>query len=172
MVLFCTFVISQNGLEILLLIFSNNLCSKLVVYFVYFCFLCVNWWWDVWFLLFHHHLSCLPPLYGLPGGSAGQESACPDVGLIPGSRSSGEGNGNSLRCSCLENPTDKAAWWATVDGVAKRVRHYWTTKHACTSPLKCQPSFAFSWRWCLRWGLGSFWQVNSVFWVSHIFTYY
>ena len=36
-----------------------------------------------------------------------------DVGSIPGSgRSSGEGNGNPLQHSCLENPTDRGAWWA------------------------------------------------------------
>ena len=34
-----------------------------------------------------------------------------DTGLIPGlGRSSGEGNGNPLQCSCLENPMDKGAW--------------------------------------------------------------
>ena len=32
---------------------------------------------------------------------------------------SGEGNGNPLLYSCLENPTDRGAWWATVRGVAK-----------------------------------------------------
>ena len=43
-----------------------------------------------------------------------------DVGLIPGSgRSLGEGNGNPLQNSCLENPMDRGAWWATVHGVAK-----------------------------------------------------
>ena len=43
-----------------------------------------------------------------------------DVGLIPGSgRSTGEGNGNPLRYSCLGNPMDRAAWWAIVRGVAK-----------------------------------------------------
>ena len=43
-----------------------------------------------------------------------------DLGLIPGSgRSSGEGNGNPLQHSCLENPMDRGAWWATVHGVAK-----------------------------------------------------
>ena len=43
-----------------------------------------------------------------------------DVGSIPESeRSSGEGNGNSLQYSCLENPMDREAWWATVHGVAK-----------------------------------------------------
>ena len=41
-------------------------------------------------------------------------------GWIPGSeRSSGEGNGNPLWCSCLGNPMDKGARWATVHGVAK-----------------------------------------------------
>ena len=43
-----------------------------------------------------------------------------DVGLIPRSRrSSGEGNGNPLQYSCLENPMGRGAWWATVCGVAK-----------------------------------------------------
>ena len=43
-----------------------------------------------------------------------------DVGLIPGwGRSPGEGNGNPLQYSCLGNPMDKKAWWATVHGVAK-----------------------------------------------------
>jgi len=40
--------------------------------------------------------------------------------LIPGSgRSPGEGNGNPLQYSCLENLMDRKAWWATVHGVAK-----------------------------------------------------
>ena len=43
-----------------------------------------------------------------------------DLGLIPGSgRSPGEGNGNPLLYSCLENPMDGGTWWATVHGVAK-----------------------------------------------------
>ena len=43
-----------------------------------------------------------------------------DVGLIPGSgRSSGGGRGNSLQCCCLENPTDRGAWWATVRWVSE-----------------------------------------------------
>ena len=56
------------------------------------------------------------------GGSDGKESACNagDLGLIPGlGRSPGEGNNNLLQDSCLENPTDRGAWWATVHGVAK-----------------------------------------------------
>ena len=42
------------------------------------------------------------------------------TGSIPGSgRSPGEGNGNPLQYSCLENPMDREAWWATVHGVAE-----------------------------------------------------
>jgi len=58
----------------------------------------------------------------LPCSSYGKESACNagDLGSIPGlGRSLGEGNGNPLQCSCLENPMDRGAWWATVYGVAK-----------------------------------------------------
>ena len=43
-----------------------------------------------------------------------------DVGSVPGSgRSPGGGHGNPLQYSCLENPMDKGAWWATVHRVAK-----------------------------------------------------
>ena len=43
-----------------------------------------------------------------------------DMGSIPGSgRSPGEGTGNSLRYSCLENSMDREAWWAMVYGIAK-----------------------------------------------------
>ena len=42
-----------------------------------------------------------------------------DLGLISiWRRSLGEGNDNTLQYSCLENPTDRGAWWATVHGVA------------------------------------------------------
>ena len=59
---------------------------------------------------------------GLPGGSDGKEPACNmrDPGSIPGSRRpSGEGNGNPLQYSCLENPIDKGSWRVTVHGVTK-----------------------------------------------------
>ena len=61
-------------------------------------------------------------LLGFPGGSDGKVSArnVGDPGLIPGSRRSpGEGNGNPLQYSCLENSMDGGAWWATVHGVEK-----------------------------------------------------
>ena len=61
-------------------------------------------------------------LWGFPGGSDTKESACSagDLGSIPGSgRSLGEGNGNRLQYSCLENPMDRGAWQATVHGVTE-----------------------------------------------------
>ena len=54
--------------------------------------------------------------------SVGKESACNagDLGSISGlGRSPGEGNGNPLKHSCLENPMDKGAWQATVYGVTR-----------------------------------------------------
>ena len=66
---------------------------------------------------------------GFPGGSDGKASACNegDLGSIPGSgRSPGEGNGNPVQYSCLENLMDRGAWWATVHG-SQRVGHDWTT---------------------------------------------
>ena len=62
---------------------------------------------------------------GFPGGAEVKASACNvgDLGSIPGSgRSPGEGNGNPLQYSCLENPMDGGAWWATVHG-SQRVGH-------------------------------------------------
>ena len=58
-----------------------------------------------------------------PGGSDGKASAynVGDSGSIPGSaRSSREGNGNPLQYSCLENPTDGAAWQATVSPCGRK----------------------------------------------------
>ena len=60
--------------------------------------------------------------WGFPGGSpvmnlpanAGALGSSPGLG-----RSPGEGNGNLLQYSCLENPMDRRAWWATVHGVTK-----------------------------------------------------
>ena len=61
-------------------------------------------------------------LADFPGSSEVKASACNagDQGLIPGlGRSPGEGNGNPLQHSCLENPMDGGAWKATVHGVTK-----------------------------------------------------
>ena len=68
-----------------------------------------------------------------PGGSSGKESTCKagDLGLVPGlGRSLGEGNGNSLQYSCLENPMDRGAWRATVHGVSKESDNLATKQRA------------------------------------------
>ena len=60
------------------------------------------------------------PARGFLGSSNGKESACNagDLGSIPGlGRSPGEGNGNPLQDSCVENPMDRGAWQATVHWV-------------------------------------------------------
>ena len=62
-------------------------------------------------------------LWGFPGGSEVKASVCNagHPGSIPGyGRSPGEGNGNPLQYSCLENPMDGEAWWAAIYG-AKNV---------------------------------------------------
>ena len=67
-------------------------------------------------------MSMKAPLRGFPGGLDSKASTCNvgDLGSIPVlGRSPGEGNGNLLQYSCLENSTDGGAWWATVHGVAK-----------------------------------------------------
>ena len=59
---------------------------------------------------------------GFLGGSDSKESACNagNLGLIPRlGRSPGEGNGNPLQYSCLENSIDRGAWQATVHGAEK-----------------------------------------------------
>ena len=71
-----------------------------------------------------------PLPWGFPHSSVGAESACSagDLASIPGLwRSPGEGNGNPLQYSGLENPMDRGAWWATVHGVT-RVGHDLATK--------------------------------------------
>ena len=90
------------------------------------------WFWNfgnpstdfewVWFCLcnvddFSTTGTYLRASYGLPWCSDGKESACNarDLGSILGSgRSLGEGNGNLVQYSCLENPMYRGAWWATV----------------------------------------------------------
>ena len=60
-----------------------------------------------------------------PCSSVSKESTCNarEPGSIPrAGRSPGEGNGNLLQCSCLDNPMDRGAWQATVHSIA-RVRH-------------------------------------------------
>ena len=72
---------------------------------------------------------------GFPGGARGKEPTgqCRrwrDTGSIPGSGiSPGGEHSNPLQYSCLENPVDRGAWWATVHRVAKRLK--WLSVYAC-----------------------------------------
>ena len=62
--------------------------------------------------------SQVAPVVKNPPANAGDARA---MGSIPGmGRFPGEGNGNPLQYSCLGNPMDRGAWWATVIGVTKR----------------------------------------------------
>ena len=90
----------------------------------------------------------------LPGKSHGQRSL---VGCSPWGREQsdmterlhfhfslsciGEGNGNPLQCSCLENPRDRGAWWAAVYGV-HRVGHDWSDLAAAAAILIRQKTIA------------------------------
>ena len=93
---------------------------------------CLRFWWKG--LVGHHnpslfdlqgtflHMCNWGGLLNFPGGSDGKASACNAEGtsLISGlGRSPGEGNGNPLQDSCLENLMDRGAWWATVCEVTK-----------------------------------------------------
>jgi len=74
-------------------------------------------------------------------GASGKEPAASlgdprDIGLIP---VSGEGNGNTLQYSCLENPMNRGAWWATVQGVSK----------SRTWPSDLAQMLRLSWQWPL-----------------------
>ena len=65
---------------------------------------------------------CWPSQLVFPGGSDGKESVCNtgDWSLIPGSgRSPGEGSGNPLQYSCLENSMNRGAWQGIVHGIGK-----------------------------------------------------
>ena len=62
------------------------------------------------------------PNWGFPGGSVVKNLLvnAGDLGsILESGRSPGEGNGNPLEYSCLGNPMDRRAWWATVHRVAK-----------------------------------------------------
>ena len=86
---------------------------------------------------------------GFPNGSDGKESTCNarDLGSIPGlGRSPGEGNGNPLQYSFLENPMDGRAWQAIIHGVSKsrtRLNDFTFTFHFHALEKKWQPTPVF-----------------------------
>ena len=78
---------------------------------------------------------------GFPDGSTGKESACHaghsgDADLISGSgRSPAGGNGNPLQYLCLQNPMDRGAWWAAVQGVAESRTRLKRLSSSCSMQL-------------------------------------
>ena len=73
-----------------------------------------------------------------PPASAGDTR---DAGSVPGSRRSpGEENGNPLQYSCLENPMDREAWWATVHGGHKESDMTEVTSHTTFIKFLLYPS--------------------------------
>ena len=85
-----------------------------------------QWWRVTFFFLLDFNLRvAYRLLYGLSQSLSGKEFAynagdARDTGSIPQlGRSPGGGHGNLLQYSCLENPMDRGAWWATVYGVAQ-----------------------------------------------------
>ena len=78
-------------------------------------------------LLREYFKSCTFPLGGLPRWLSGQESACQagGSGSIPESEGSPGGrNDNTFQYSCLENPMDRGAWWATQSMGLRRTGHH------------------------------------------------
>ena len=90
------------------------------------------------------------PEWGFPGGSVVKNLPATagntgDTGSIHGSgRSPGGGNGDPLQDSCLGNPMDRGAWWATVHGVAKTCTQ-WSTHAVCNGQQWDTPTDSARW---------------------------
>ena len=92
-----------------------------------------------------------------------------DLGSIPGSgRSPGEGNGNPLQYSCLENPRDGGAWWAAIYGVAQsrtRLKRLSSSNQAHPQlgiVFALAPFFSFFPELCLHWSPVAYWAPTDL----------
>ena len=102
----------------------------------------LSWWCHLIISSSATQFCCLQtfPASGLLGWSSGKENllanagATGDMGLIPGwGRFPGRRHGNPLQYSCMGNPMDREAWWATVQEAAKLD----SSEHTCTLEFKC-----------------------------------
>ena len=89
-----------------------------------------------------------------------------DPGSVPGSgRSPGEGNGNALRYSCLENPMVRGAWQATIHGVAKsqtRLSNFTFTKYGKMQESRFIKKFLLKISDCLKASFANFPRVCPI----------
>ena len=120
----CIFAVTTN-------ILSNTSWNKLMAIICLFSrqylkpafiFICSLFLWPTVVILKVSFICCPNPQMSSPGGSVVKNlpANAGDLGSIPGwGRSPGEGNGNPLQYSCLENPMDRGALQAIVHGVAK-----------------------------------------------------
>ena len=86
------------------------------------------------------------PSPGFPDGSLVENlpANARDVGWLPvPERSPGEGNGNPLQYSCLENPMHRGAWWAIVHGVTKESDTTERLKQQFHPPLALSTTFCY-----------------------------
>ena len=127
--IFASYIIAYLMFRICPLNFTRNIFKYASNFMKKICFWRQNYW-DFVSVITKLHLSI--EFQGFPGGSVDKESACNagDLGLISESgRSPGEGNGNQLQYSCLGNPMDRGAWWATVHGVTELETTEWLNHH-------------------------------------------
>ena len=112
----------------------------------------------------------------LPGKSHGQRSL---VGCSPWGREEsdtterlhfpfslsciGEGNGNPLQCSCLENPRDGGAWWAAVCGVAQSRTRLKRLSSSSSADIEVSAGLGAFWR---IWGFLSRGRHNARLWAK------
>ena len=87
--------------QVILILWPEQMLNKIGILFL----LVVIWYFD---MILVSTISKIIPLH-----------ICPEVALLDHMVLLGEGNGNPLQCSCLENPRDGGAWWAAVYGVAQ-----------------------------------------------------
>ena len=102
-----------------------------------------TWRGDTWFQLawLLSSRSCIWKS-AVTSGSDSKESAC-KIGEPGSERFPGEGHGNPLQYSCLENPTDRGAWWAIVM-VSQIVGHHWATNtdfYLCSLAPDCDTTW-------------------------------
>ena len=99
---------------------------------------------------------------GFSDSSVGEESTCNADSILEVGRSAGEEIGYPLQYSCLGNPMDRGAWWATVHGVAQSQTRLSThSRTHCISWLMAQ-------EWVLRSPVGAFDYSNNINCSCHI----